>query len=207
MAALSMLLAGLSYRFIELPIKHWRTRNKTIVGAKPIVVGALACLCVLSMGKAVSSISTERAAKSIAESMLPRGGTNSKHCRLVGMTAGAACQSQLRKEGRSNLGIVIGDSHARMAYREIAKYGRRYHDASTLTLLRLNCTPLRNILVFERGGRRIFPCHEDKASAYDWLDRREFSLGGPRRAATVGSDVSWVIPASNGPPKTSVGSS
>jgi peptidoglycan/LPS O-acetylase OafA/YrhL len=174
MALLSMLLAGLSYRLIELPIKRWRTRHKAQVGAKPIIVGAAACLCVVVMGNAVSTVLTERAARSIAETMLPRSGTNSKHCRLVGMTSAVACRSQLRKEKRSNLGIVIGDSHARMAYREIAKYGRRHHDASTLTLLRLNCTPLRDVLVFERGGKRLFPCHEDKARAYDLLDRGEF---------------------------------
>lgn len=175
MAALSMLLAGLSYRFIELPIKQWRTRRRAGTGARSIIVGAIACICVLCMGKGVSSVLTERAEESIAKTMLPRSGTNSKHCKLVGMTSAAACRSQLRKEDREKLGVVIGDSHARMAYREFAKYGRRNHDASTLTLLRLNCTPLRNVLVFERGGRRIFPCHEDKARAYGWLDRREFT--------------------------------
>ncbi|MGH8817841.1 MAG: acyltransferase family protein [Achromobacter pestifer] len=170
---LSLLLAALTYHFIERPIKDWRKRTKLEMGLKPIAVGVAACVVVAFAGQGLAKTLSANAKEAIPTTMLPKDGTDAKYCKLVGMKSPEQCLAQLSESGRRKLGIVIGDSHARAAYREMRKYGKK-KDASTMTLMRISCTPLQDVILYNSAKGTVRPCHGDKKRAFAWLENGTF---------------------------------
>lgn len=176
MALLSLVLAALSYRLIEEPIKNWRQRARPKLDLRYIVPGVLACLIVVGAGQLMAKKLPEIVKANIPKSMAPGRGQNSKHCHLVDMKSVARCQAALKSEGHARQGLLVGDSHARAAFKEVQRFGEERHDASTLTMIAMNCTPIQQVrLYYSQQSKKVFPCHQRKHAALSLIEKGVFS--------------------------------
>jgi peptidoglycan/LPS O-acetylase OafA/YrhL len=136
-AALSLGLAVLTYRLIELPVRNWRRSNKP----RPVLMSVVApasCILVACVGYAWSLL--------VAPRMLPS-------------IAGLEPVERMSREYPpiSNRGVLLGDSHANVITATLQEYARRA--GSLLSVIaRAGCPPLLQIAVQDHTGQPLFFC-------------------------------------------------
>ena len=136
-AALALVLAAITYRFIELPARRWRQKCPFRPGAI-VAAGALSCLAVASVGYLWSL--------RVAPLMQPQ---------LTGL-------APIKSSNRDyppilHHGVLLGDSHASAIAKPLQEYARQA--GSVLTLVaRAGCPPLLNTAVKDDRGRIASYC-------------------------------------------------
>jgi peptidoglycan/LPS O-acetylase OafA/YrhL len=135
-AVLSLALAALTYRFIEVPIRHWR-RSHSTRPAVVAVVGPVSCLLVASIGYGWCLL--------VAPRLLPS---------IAGLEA---VQTRRDYPQISHHGVLIGDSHAGILKESFQEYARRAGSQLTVTS-RAGCPPLLRIAVNDYAGRPLTFC-------------------------------------------------
>jgi len=172
MAGLSLLLAALTYVYLEKPIKEWRIRRKPTLGLKPVAVGVLACVVVAMAGGVLETRHATRLAAELPEALLPQKVKSAGPCRLTAMKSFDRCAERLEKEGREVLGVVIGDSHARAAYSALNKAAAR-RDSSLVSVDRSGCVPIVGVRLVRTSTGKVYPCHKDKERGMRYLFKKK----------------------------------
>lgn len=172
MALLSLVLAALTYRLLELPIKQWRIRTRPHLGMKPILAGIMGCVLIGFGGGALSKVQSERAAAAIPEGMIPPGDRNARDCALHRARTSEACVRQLEKEGARTVGAVLGDSHAIAAFsaiRDLAQSSK----SSLISMTRVGCIPVVGVRLYYGHNDELYNCHQVKERGFRYIFRRE----------------------------------
>ena len=136
-AALALLLAALTYRFVELPTRRWRQKSPFRPGAV-VAAGALSCLAVASVGYLWSL--------RVAPLMQPQ---------LSGLEPIQITNRDYPPS--SHHGVLLGDSHAFVIARPLQEYARRAGAVLTSTT-RAGCLPLLGTAVKDDRGRIASYC-------------------------------------------------
>jgi peptidoglycan/LPS O-acetylase OafA/YrhL len=138
-AAVALILAILTYRFLELPIRHWRHTH----GLRPRLVAWMApaaCVLTACVGYGWSM--------HVAPRMLPA------IAGLEPFRAGSAAYPPLTRHG-----VLLGDSHAHVVAGQMQDYARQA--GSRLTVItRAGCSPLFQADVIDQRGWLQTYCHE-----------------------------------------------
>jgi len=135
-AVVSLALAALTYRFIELPIRHWRRSHPT----RPVVVaivGPMFCLTVAGLGYGWCLL--------VAPRMLPS---------IAGLEP---VQTSRDYPPISHRGVLLGDSHAVILRDPFEEYAHRAGSQLAVTA-RAGCPPLLQIAVNDYAGRPLTFC-------------------------------------------------
>jgi hypothetical protein len=135
-AAVSLALAALTYRFIELPIRHWRQSHPT----RPVVVaivGPVCCLMVAGLGYGWCLLAAPR--------MLPS---------IAGLEP---VQISRAYPPMAHRGVLLGDSHALILTEPFQEFARRAGSQLAVTA-RPGCPPLLQIAVNDYAGRPLAFC-------------------------------------------------
>lgn len=168
--AFSLLLAVLSYRFLERPLRSWANR-RSIHGWRVVVAGLIGCLSFAAVGLAM----TEKLAPSLevrhADEIRrlnsgyqpPPGKTGS--CYLISTSDIANC-SEWIGEGRS--GLLIGDSHAG-ALSLVTSYRTGSADAVLAIAVSEACIPLVGVVPKLLAGDPTDECWLQKSKLESWL--------------------------------------
>ena len=134
---LSLALAALTYRLIELPVRRWRRRYLSRPNAV-VAVGVASCLSVASVGYFWSLL--------VAPHMQPS---------LAGLEP--AVIGSHAYPPVSHRGILLGDSHAIVLDAPFKEYARSA--GSSLTVIaRAGCPPLLDTAVSDDRGKPTFFC-------------------------------------------------
>jgi len=136
-AALALLLAALTYRFVELPTRRWRQKSPFRPGAV-VAAGALSCVAVASLGYLWSL--------RVAPLMQPQ---------LTGLASIKGTHGDYPPIVQH--GVLLGDSHATVIAKPFEEYARQA--GSVLTLVaRAGCPPLLDTAVKDDRGRIASYC-------------------------------------------------
>lgn len=136
-AALALVLAVLTYRLVELPIRNWRRRG-ALRPAKVAMIGPALCVLVAGGGYMWSM--------RVAPRMLPS---------IAGLEAIKFPLGDYLPP--THHGLLLGDSHANVIQRPLREYARRA-DADLNLTSRAGCPPLLNTDVTDHRGRPLTFC-------------------------------------------------
>lgn len=138
-AALALVLAVLTYLFLEQPIRRWRRSH----GLRPVLISAAApvmCVLVGCIGYAWSM--------QVAPRMLPE---------IAGLEPYQAGSSDYPPV--AHRGVLLGDSHAAVVASQVADRARQA-GAQTKVIVRAGCPPLLQTAVTDRRGEPRTYCPE-----------------------------------------------
>jgi len=136
-AALSLALAVLTYRFIELPVKNWRRSHPTRLSMTAFV-GAASCVLVAGLGYVWSM--------RVAPLMLPA---------VAGLEP---VKISSEYPPLLHRGLLLGDSHANAIEASLQEYARRA-GAKLAVTARAGCPPLLQTEVTDLVGNPALYCH------------------------------------------------
>lgn len=170
LAFLSLLLAALTYRMLELPIKQWRIRTRPYLGLRPTLAGILGCLVIGLAGGGLSKVQAERVAAMIPDEMIPTGDRNARDCALHRARSTEACSKQLQREGRHTVGAVLGDSHAIAAFSSVRDLAHA-SGSSLISITRVGCVPIVGVHLYYSHNDELYNCHQVKERAFNYIFR------------------------------------
>ncbi|MHC3940234.1 acyltransferase family protein [Paenochrobactrum sp. BZR 201-1] len=145
MAAMSFVLACLTYWFIEKPIKEWRQKTKCDRSWKPTIVGGAVCASIAIIGtSSLGSLTQILAVPTVQAETFSRGGV----CELQSENAKDNC---LNEGNLEQYGLLFGDSYALRAYDTLSQFTQNNAAPSRLTsLISTSCLPLFDTDTFVR---------------------------------------------------------
>lgn len=144
-AALSLALAVLTYRFVELPIRNWR-RSRRPRSAPIMMSMVMACLLVGGLGYVWASYEAPR--------LLPA---------VTGLQPIAVTDEQYPPV--THRGVLLGDSHAIALGARFQEFARRVGSSLTLTVHN-GCPPLLHTDIIVPPDERVKDC----AALYEGID-------------------------------------
>lgn len=169
-AAVSLLLATLTYRFVELPAKtHWQPYAKR-AGLRVIAIGVLSCLAVSGMSHYVATQAAASRESDIPPSFTLSKATDGGDCRLQKMKGTKACKKQIALHGAStrHFGLLLGDSHSRALTSVITRRAIVDHNTTLVTMVRNGCNPIDGVARHHVStGKQDNGCQRDKKEALD----------------------------------------
>lgn len=131
------LLAVLTYRLVETPVRRWRIERKQLLPSRRIAfIGALACIATAVVGGLISFAGYLHAGQWLETryGMEGRGYFRSECRILVSSSVPPSCM-----EGR--YGVLIGDSHADAMYGGLARETNE-RGAKLISIARGGCNPV-----------------------------------------------------------------
>lgn len=138
-AAVALVLAILTYRFLELPIRQWRRTH----GLRPVLTGVVApaaCVLIACIGYAWSM--------QVAPRMLPA---------IAGLEPFRATSTAYPPV--THRGVLLGDSHAQVLTHQLQDRARQAGSELNV-IVRAGCAPLFQADVIDQRGWLQTYCHE-----------------------------------------------
>lgn len=153
----SLLLAWLTYKFIEIPTRvHWQPITR-VAGLRIIATGLAACVLVACAGYLLSTKRTEQM-RTLVQPRYRRGhATSGGKCRIQNLK-GDACARQIasaRGGEDSNIGLLFGDSHARALTTALTRRAVVIHDAYLVTSISSGCVPIFGVVRHWSDSKRM----------------------------------------------------
>ena len=140
----SLLLAWLTYKFIETPTRvHWQPLTR-VAGLRIIAMGLAACVLVAGAGYWLGTKRAEQMRALVQPQYRPGHATSGGECRVERLK-GDACAKQIASAGggaNSNVGLLFGDSHARALTTALTRRAVIIHHAYLVTSVGSGCVPI-----------------------------------------------------------------
>ena len=135
MVALSAALATATYFLIEKPIRIARKNRTLDLGWRPTLIGITTCLVVCFAGYGIFVAKSVHLAESLKGGLLPLMPVGGGPCDLRSVNSADDCKAQ---NGSRSLGVLIGDSQADAAARQLVKTAKQ-NDVAVLFLASGGC--------------------------------------------------------------------
>src|SRR5690606_21771948 len=144
----SLGMAYLTYRWLETPARiHWQPLTRP-AGLRVIAVGLLACAAIAGAGLLMSTTLAKSAAQRVPAAYWRGKGSNGGACSLHAFKK-AACERRMRSAAGGEprqVGVLLGDSHARALRAILVRRAAMEHDAYVVTSFRAGCNPMYGVV-------------------------------------------------------------
>ncbi|MDH7454065.1 acyltransferase family protein [Luteimonas composti] len=169
----SLGLAYLTYRWLETPARiHWQPLTR-VAGLRVIAAGLLACAAIVAAGALVSRTVAKSAAEKVPAAYWRGKGSKGGACSLHSFKK-AACDRHMRSAvgGKPRqVGVLLGDSHARAMRAVLVRRAAMEHDTYLATYFRAGCNPMRGVVRHWVGKTATdTTCRKQKRKAWQVLE-------------------------------------